>query len=220
MFTCIHSKIQADGLLLGMNGSSAGDHQSWMFHSFNPSTSPGGRAMAGISPCLPLLCYVPTTHASSLATARSCSSLPPLPVPRRLSDTLSLCIRCLKVGEQLRTRQSPYTPLQRGTCWLSSRPLHTRSSLHTLLPWYSELHQQDGLAWYWPHDLVWQERFHNLTRKFLLSPQVDPHGPFTAEWDISHYNERKTKNKLACPKKKKTVLLKGIGSQEKGHVHR
>ncbi len=40
---------------LGINGSSAGDHQSWMFRSFNPSTSPGGGAMAGIIPCHPLL---------------------------------------------------------------------------------------------------------------------------------------------------------------------
>ncbi|XP_039529705.1 inter-alpha-trypsin inhibitor heavy chain H3-like [Pimephales promelas] len=39
----------------GANRSSAGDHQSSMFRSFNPSTSPGGGAMAGITPCHPLL---------------------------------------------------------------------------------------------------------------------------------------------------------------------
>lgn len=39
----------------GIDGSSNGDHQSWTFRFFKPSTSLGGRAMAGISYSHPLL---------------------------------------------------------------------------------------------------------------------------------------------------------------------
>lgn len=55
LYRCLLCRCAPLNTSLSINGSSAGDHQSWMFRSFNPSTSPGGGAMAGITPCHPLL---------------------------------------------------------------------------------------------------------------------------------------------------------------------
>lgn len=75
--------------------------------SFNPSTSPGGGAMAGISPCHQSWC----PRCYFFAIAKSCPSLPPQPGLWWLSDTPLLCIPV----ELLRTQRSPYILLKQDT---------------------------------------------------------------------------------------------------------
>lgn len=85
--TGVPLKAFAGGALVntygGLVGSSAGDHQSWMFCSFNPSTSLGGGAMAEIFCCHPLWCprcYLGPISCASFSTAtKSCLFPPSLP---------------------------------------------------------------------------------------------------------------------------------------------
>ena len=98
------------------------------------------------------------------------------------------CIKGIKVQwRHLVERQRQIHWLINTAWWLSSHP----ALLHQVCVFDSdildsELHQQDGLAWFWQHDQFWQEWcLCNLPGELELPPQVNPHRPLTARWEES-----------------------------------
>lgn len=119
---------------VSLDGSSAGDHRSLMFCSFNPSTSPGGGARQGslpVTPCCPAMCYLAlTTYPSSSAASRSCLSQPPQPAPMVCSCAPHISKQTSSSG----TNEAPAPHFPWGILWLSSQPPWTLPSRLSTLP--------------------------------------------------------------------------------------